>query len=82
MADWNTCSTSLLSRLVLPKSPALNQRKGAQSPARYLRWPAVTILMELMAPAVSEPLVGVAMYTAEPGAPMPSEVAEGRPIWI
>ncbi len=48
----------------------------------YLRWPAVTILMELMGPAASEPLVGVAMYTAEPGPPMPSEVAEGSPIWI
>ena len=68
MADWNTCITSLLliigASLVLPKSPALNQRNGAQSPTRYLRWPAVTILIELMAPPASEPLVGEAMNTS------------------
>ncbi len=74
--------TSLLFRLVSPKSPALNQRKGALSPATYLRCPAVTILIEFSAPAVTDPLVTAVITTSDPGAPTPSEVAEGRPIWI
>src|SRR5206468_5066116 len=89
MADWNTCITSAFTRLVcssmgkiLPKSPALNQRNGYTSPAMYLRWPTVTSLKELIAPFAKEPLVGVSMKTLEPGAPTPSEVADGRPILI
>src|ERR1035437_3583257 len=68
--------------LLKPKSPALNQRKGYTLPAIYFRWSTVTTLRALMEPPANAPLVGVAINTSEPGAPMPSEVADGRPIWI